>query len=178
MGKNEIDLMVLGVLTREPAHGYEVKKRIARSFGTQYPNLSDSALYPRLGRFEKEGLIEGRIEQQQGVPPKKVYRLTGAGLRRVRELVATPVEINGAVTKANTDDLVIHIIFFGLITKEERRRVVEPFYNDTLFRYENAKENLEKYGGVMDKFMLSLLKYGIPGLEAALEMYREIMEFD
>lgn len=178
MGKNEIDLMVLGVLTREPAHGYEVKKRIARSFGTQYPNLSDSAIYPRLAQFEKDGLVEGRIEQQQGVPNKKVYRLTEAGLMRLRELVATPVEVTGAVTDAHTDDLVIHIIFFSLITKEERRRVVEPFYNYALFRHENARENLEKYGNIMDRYMLTLLKYGIPTLKLSLDMYEEIMEID
>ena len=170
--------MVLGVLTREPAYGYEVKKRIARSFGTQYPNLSDSAIYPRLAQFEKDGLVEGRVEQQQGVPNKKVYRLTEAGLRRVRELVATPVAIAGAVTDANTDDLVIHIIFFNLITNEERRRVVEPFYNYALFRYKNAKENLEKHGDLMDKYTLTLLKYGIPGLKLSLNMYKEIMEID
>ncbi len=178
MGKNEIDLMVLGVLTREPAHGYEVKKRIARSFGTQYPNLSDSAIYPRLAQFEKDGLVEGRVEQQQGVPNKKVYRLTEAGLRRVRELVATPVQATGANNDARADDLVIHIIFFALITREERRRVVEPFYHDALYRYENAVEKLEKYGNLMDKYTLTLLKYGIPGLKSSLDMYKEIMEID
>jgi DNA-binding PadR family transcriptional regulator len=104
-GKNEIDLMVLGVLTREPAHGYEVKKRIARSFGTQYPNISDSAIYPRLAQFEKVGLVESRIElqQQQGERSKNVYRLTEAVFKRVRELVATPVLVNGPVTDAKTD---------------------------------------------------------------------------
>ena len=178
MGKNEIDLMVLGVLTREPGHGYEVKKRIARSFGTQYPNLSDSAIYPRLAQFEKEGLIEGKVEQQQGVPNKKVYRLTEAGLRRVRELVATPVQVTSAINDANADDLMIHIIFFGLITREERRKVVEPFYNDALYRYENANEKLEKYRNLMDKYTLTLLKYGIPGLKMSIEMYREIMEIE
>jgi DNA-binding PadR family transcriptional regulator len=44
MGKNEIDLMVLGALLAGPAHGYHIKKRIAVSFGAQYPNLSDSAV--------------------------------------------------------------------------------------------------------------------------------------
>lgn len=37
MGKNEVDLIVLGALLGGPAHGYEVKKRIALAFGVQYP---------------------------------------------------------------------------------------------------------------------------------------------
>jgi DNA-binding PadR family transcriptional regulator len=79
MGNNEIDLMLLDVLTREPAHGYEVKKRIARSFGTQYPNISASAIYSRLAQFEKDELVECRIEQLPGGGrSKKVYRLSSA----------------------------------------------------------------------------------------------------
>jgi DNA-binding PadR family transcriptional regulator len=178
MGKNEIDLMILGLLMQGPAHGYELKKRIAISFGTQYPNLSDSAIYPRLAQFEKEGLVEGKVEQQQGVPNKKVYRLSEAGLKRMRELAATPVNASGVISDANADDLMVHIAFFSLITKEERRKVVEPFYNYALFRYEDATQKMEKYQYVFDKFSLTLLKHGIPMLKTTLEMYRDIMEID
>ena len=145
MRKNEIDLMFLGLLMQGPAHGYELKKRIAISFGTQYPNPSDSVLYHRLAQFEKEGLVTGKVEQQQGVPNKKVYSLTEAGFRRVRELVATPIQLSGNLGDAYTDELTIHIVFFKLITKEEKRKVIEPFYTLALSRYDDAKQKIDKY---------------------------------
>jgi DNA-binding PadR family transcriptional regulator len=58
MGKNEVDFIVLGVSLGGPAHGYEVKKkRIAISFGSQYHDLGDSGVYPRLVRFEKKSFL-------------------------------------------------------------------------------------------------------------------------
>jgi DNA-binding PadR family transcriptional regulator len=69
MGKNEIDLMVLGVLLAGPVHVYQIKKRMAASFVYQYPggtyaSISDSLVYPRLSRFEKEGFVNCRLEIQ------------------------------------------------------------------------------------------------------------------
>jgi DNA-binding PadR family transcriptional regulator len=91
MGKNEIDLVVLGSLMAGPAHGYQIKKRIADTFGDQYLHLSDSAVYPRLIRLDKEGLIKSQMQVQNNAPNKKVYQLTEAGLQKIKELAATPV---------------------------------------------------------------------------------------
>ena len=99
MGKNEIDLMILGVLRAGPAHGYQIKKRIAATFSDQYPHLSDSSVYPRLLRFDKEGLIKSQIQIQENAPNKKVYQLTEAGMQRIKELAATPVKVNKKITK-------------------------------------------------------------------------------
>jgi DNA-binding PadR family transcriptional regulator len=178
MQKNEIDLMFLGLLLQGPAHGYELKKRIAISFGTQYPNPSDSVVYPRLVQFEKEGLVTSKVEQQQGVPNKKVYSLTEAGYKRVLELIATPIQMTGNLGDAYGDELTIHIVFFSLITKEERRKVIEPFYTLALSRYEDAKQKIDKYQTGLDKFSLTLLRYGAPLLKLYIDMFKEIMEID
>ena len=76
MGKNEIDLMVLGVLLAGPVHGYQIKKRMAATFVDQYPggpfaSISDSIVYPRLSRFEKEGFVKCRLEIQSKAPKQE-----------------------------------------------------------------------------------------------------------
>jgi DNA-binding PadR family transcriptional regulator len=178
MQSNEIDLMFLGLLMQGPAHGYELMRRIAISFGTQYPNPNGSVIYPRLARFEKEGLVTCKVEEQQGVPNKKVYSLTEAGYKRVKELVATPIQMSGKMSDAYGDELTIHIVFFGLITKEERRKVIEPFYKLALYRYDDAKQKMDKYQTGLDKYSLTLLRYGAQLLKLYIEMFKEIMEID
>lgn len=58
------------------------KKRIKIAFSTIYPSPSDSIIYLRLARFEKEGLVKGNVEYQEGVPNKTVYNLTEAGFNQ------------------------------------------------------------------------------------------------
>jgi DNA-binding PadR family transcriptional regulator len=178
MGKNEIDLMILGVLMAGPAHGYQIKKRIASTFGDQYPHLSDSAIYPRLINFDKEGLVKSQIQMQYNAPNKKVYQLTEAGLKKIKALAATPVKANKKITNADGDDLIIHILFFSLISREERKKIIEPFYNYSKWRRDTAIEKLEKYKSQIDKFALVLFEYGIPMGEKGLEMYQKLMDME
>jgi DNA-binding PadR family transcriptional regulator len=179
MGKKEVDLMVLGSLLSGPAHGYEIKKIIARSFNSQYPNLSDSAVYPRLGRFEKEGLVDSRIEVQINVPNKRVYKLTEKGRTRILELAATPVRENlDTLRSADVDDLTVHIVFFQFISKDERRKLVEPYYRLTQRRYAEALSYRESLWPRMEQFTRTTLEYGIKILELTLEWYQKLMEMD
>jgi DNA-binding PadR family transcriptional regulator len=171
--------MILGSLMAGPAHGYEIMKRIAESFGTQYPNLSHSAVYPRLAQFEKAKLIWGKVEPQRDAPSRKVYQLTKAGFERIKELVATPIEMKGSMRNTYVDELAVHIVYFSLVTKAERRRVIEPYYNFTVARYDDAVRKLKVYSsGGLDKFVLAFLEHGVLLLRETVRLYEKLMELD
>jgi DNA-binding PadR family transcriptional regulator len=178
MGKNEVDLIVLGVLLPGPAHGYQIKRRIESTFGDQYPNLSDSAVYPRLVHFEKEGYVISQIERQTNAPNRKVYQLTATGGEEIRKLVATPIKVNRKIGNSDVDNLVIHIMFFSMITKGERRKVIEPFYNFLKQQHDAAVLKLEKYRSEGDKFAILLFEYRIPSLEIGMDMYQKLMDLE
>jgi len=180
MDKNEVDLIVLGALLGGPSHGYEVKKRIALAFASQYPNLSDSAVYPRLARFEKEGLVTSKIKVQKGAPNKKIYQLTETWVKKIKELAATPVRLSqGGIRAAEADMLSIHIVFFQFITKDERRKIIEPFYLFSQKRYADAMGYMENYPrNKLDKFVFPYLEYGIRVLKLSLELYEKLMEIE
>jgi PadR family transcriptional regulator AphA len=183
MGKNEIDLMVLGVLLGGPAHGYQIKKRIAAAFVDQYPggpyaSISDSIVYPRLSRFEKEGFVKCRLEIQSKAPNKKVYQITESGLEQIEKLTATPVDFGGKVRYTDAQDLIVHVMFFQFITKDERRKVIEPFFAYVKERYEDAKAKLEKFKGQLGPFPLCLLEYGEPTLKNQLDFLQKLMNID
>ena len=176
MGKNEVDLMVLGALVLGPVHGYELKKRVAEMFGSVYPNLSNSVIYPRLIQFQNEGYIKCKIESQPNAPTRKVYWLTGSGMKRVKELTATPLPLSGQVQSTYTDELTVHIVFFNLISKEERRRVIEPFYAIAVARYDETVAKLDKFSATLDRFNLELLQYAVCVLKSTVDLYKCMME--
>jgi DNA-binding PadR family transcriptional regulator len=178
LGKNETDLMILGSLLMGPAHGYEIMKRVSDVFGALYPRMSHSVLYPRLAQFEKDGLVMGKIEQQLDAPNKKVYQLTEAGFKRVKVLVATPLKL-ATSSGTYTDDLAVHIVFFSLIAKDVRRKVIEPYYKITISRYEDATKKLAACKSQnVDKFNLDFLEYGVLLLKYTVDLYARLMNED
>jgi len=71
--QGEVRLALLSLLGDEPAHGYELMKRLEERSGGMY-RASAGTVYPVLQQLEDEGLV--RIEEEDG---KKVYHLTEAG---------------------------------------------------------------------------------------------------
>jgi DNA-binding PadR family transcriptional regulator len=113
-----LDILVLAHLTRAPAHGYEIKKRVDRSLGS--PRLNNNVLYPALKRFEEAGAIEGELVPQQGVPPRRVFRLTESGHDLLRSLLEDfPHDL------ADSDEeFLTRLAFFHLIAPEARREIL------------------------------------------------------
>jgi DNA-binding PadR family transcriptional regulator len=201
LNKKEIDLVILGILVGAPLHGYMIKQAIEKSYGDLYFKLSNSALYPTLARLGQEGYIEGKRELQESVPDKKVYHITEAGKKRLVELVATPVEPSSS--PGTTDfSFKVHAVHFGHISKDERRRVTLPLYEDAKAALKDALKKREKfdsdmknYADLLEKdpgvkaqygsyirqmtvFPKFVLEAGIEELESKIRFYERIMEMD
>lgn len=173
----DLDLIILGILNGTPLHGYMIKQTIESSYGNRYFKLSNSALYPRLAKLERDGYIEGKKEPQEAVPDRKVYHLTDAGKRRLKELAATPIK-PGSVPGANDFDYKVHAVHFGLINKEERRLVTSPLYEDAVAELKEALQKREKFCKHMDKYSLTVLDSGIEELQNKVRFYGIMMEMD
>ena len=71
--QGEVRIALLSLLDDEPAHGYELMKKLEERSGGMY-RASAGTVYPVLQQLEDEGLVE--IVEADG---KKVYHLTTAG---------------------------------------------------------------------------------------------------
>lgn len=81
---------ILALLSKEPAHGYELRARLVEALGGLGSRLSPGQIYVTLGRLEKAGLLHGSRVAQSEAPDKKVYEVTPAGREEVtRWLLAT-----------------------------------------------------------------------------------------
>lgn len=167
----DLDLVILGALTGLPMHGYKLKRTIESIFGKGYFSLSNSHLYPRLARLEAEGHILGHIESQENRPARKVYELTQSGMKRLKQLIASPIDPHD-----NEMEILSRIFFFGLITAEERRSVIEPLLNRKLVELDKGKLRVREIEPFLDRYSRAATYHVIERLEREVALYRFLME--
>ena len=61
-----IDLAILGLLTSQELHGYELKKRLGELLSSR-ASISFGSLYPALARLEAQGAVKA-VEERTAVP--------------------------------------------------------------------------------------------------------------
>jgi len=81
---------LLGLLNGKPASGYDLRKTFSSTSMKSYSD-SPGAIYPALGRLEKQGLIRGTIEQGSGLRRRQIFRVTARGLAELKKWIARPV---------------------------------------------------------------------------------------
>lgn len=83
--------VLLALLRRGPAHGYDLKVSYDRWFDRGRP-LAFGQVYSTLARLLRDGLVEVAHTEMGGGPERTVYELTAAGDERVVRWLQTPVE--------------------------------------------------------------------------------------
>lgn len=85
-----VQLALLGLLEREPLHGYELKQQFDRVFAHTRP-LPFGQVYASLARLARDGrvVVDG-IERAVG-PDRKRYSITSAGRAAIRAWLAEPI---------------------------------------------------------------------------------------
>lgn len=114
---------ILGLLTREPMSGYDIK-RFLKSLSWLIDSPSFGSLYPALHALLEDGLVTVEVVSRQDKPPRKVYSITKAGRQALREWIGQPVASNVSL-KAFLMRLILASNFSraGLIAHLQRRRV-------------------------------------------------------
>lgn len=72
-----VPLVILGLLSEKPRHGYELRQEVERRLYAVYINLSGGSLYYNLGQLERAGYIEKAWTEKKGrYPTRQVYQIT------------------------------------------------------------------------------------------------------
>ena len=74
----DVRTICLGILTRGPATGYEIKKLFEDDGYQHFVEASFGSIYPALNRLTEEGLVSVREDAQEKRPDRKVYSITTA----------------------------------------------------------------------------------------------------
>ena len=80
-----VQIVILGLLSEKPFHGYELRQEVERRLYAKYINLSGGSLYYNLGQLEQAGHVEKtKVEQKGNYPARQVYKITPAGHNYLR----------------------------------------------------------------------------------------------
>jgi DNA-binding PadR family transcriptional regulator len=144
-----LELAILGLLTEQELHGYELKKRLADTLGhgpgVSFGSVSFGSLYPALARLERAGAVKA-VEARHGVAPvpptgslggelaayrarrastrgtrgKKVYGITPSGRALFEELLSAGAE-------SSDDDRLfnLRLVFAGHLPPDARLGMLE-----------------------------------------------------
>ena len=86
-----VPLTLLGLLEREPSHGYDLKRDYDTYFGRGKP-LPYGQVYATLARLARDGKAVAGEAEPGGGPDRKRYAITPAGTAEVETWLAEPSE--------------------------------------------------------------------------------------
>jgi DNA-binding PadR family transcriptional regulator len=84
MAVSKVEVVVLGLLAEQPMHGYELIERARARSMDLWAEVGKASIYQTLHRLEERGLATGKAQEGSDGPDRRVYRITGAGGRRLR----------------------------------------------------------------------------------------------
>jgi transcriptional regulator len=91
-----LDLLILRTLTREPAHGWAIAKRI-QQVSRDVLQVTQGSLYPALHRLEQQGWLKATWGTSETGRDAKVYALTAAGRRQLERELQSWDRLSGAI---------------------------------------------------------------------------------
>jgi DNA-binding PadR family transcriptional regulator len=86
-----VPLTLLGLLEREPSHGYDLKRDYDAYFGRGKP-LPFGQVYATLARLSRDGKVLAGATEPGAGPDRKRYAITDRGVSEVEAWLTEPVE--------------------------------------------------------------------------------------
>ena len=99
-----LDMLILQILTLEPAHGYGIAQRLDQ-ISRSVVQVNQGSLYPALHRLEQKGWLRSEWKQSETGRDAKFYSLTAAGRKQLAAEKDSWARLAGAVRLIFNADL-------------------------------------------------------------------------
>ncbi|GEO47458.1 PadR family transcriptional regulator [Companilactobacillus kimchii] len=106
---NTLQYMILGLLTRQPMTGYDIKQIFDKE-KAEFWTAPFSQIYPELNRLLNKELIS-LVESTEINSRRKVYQLTKLGTDTFMDWLKLP--LSPEITQLNNDDFILRLHFLG-----------------------------------------------------------------
>ncbi len=151
-------MTLLGLLEREPSHGYDLKRNYDTYFGRGRP-LPFGQVYATLARLARDGkVLPGEAEPGAG-PERKRYAITDLGKSEVEAWLSEPIE-----PEPHLQTVLFVKVVLALMLGRSAQRYLDTQRGAHLQRMRELTE-LKRTGSVVDAL---LADHGLFHLEADL----------
>src|ERR1700761_5837888 len=151
-----VPLTLLGLLEREPSHGYDLKRDYDAFFGRDKP-LPFGQVYSTLSRLARDGKVEVGASEAGGGPDRKRYTITEAGREDLQAWLAEP-----AAPEPHLQSVLFAKVVLALMLGRDAAHYLDVQRGLHLRRMRELTD-LRRSGGTMD---VLLADYGLFHLEA------------
>ena len=149
---------LLGLLEREPSHGYDLKRDYDAYFGRGRP-LPFGQVYATLARLARDGKVEAGGPEPGSGPERKRYVITAQGVTQVESWLAEPV-----APEPHLQTVLFAKVVLALMTGRSAESYLDTQRAAHLQRMRELTA-LKRSGGVVDAL---LADHGLFHLEADL----------
>lgn len=141
-----IDLIVLGMLKKQPLSAYDIQKLVEYRNISKWVKISTPSIYKKVIQLEEKGLLQSVPVRETNMPEKAVYSLTANGEqefeRLMEELSAQPIrmflDFNAVIV--NLDSVPLEMQKSCVASIEKNVQDLKSYLEENLREKENAPE--------------------------------------
>jgi PadR family transcriptional regulator PadR len=98
--RGTIEMCVMALIAQVPSYGYEILVRLQQEANLE---CTESTIYPLLARLTKDKLLSVQEETSPSGPPRRYFRLTEAGKKRLTLMVTQWRHVSDSVSRLTKD---------------------------------------------------------------------------
>jgi PadR family transcriptional regulator, regulatory protein AphA len=146
--------VILGLVSREPRSGYEIKAVVDNTTRFFWA-ASYGQIYPELKRLSEAGLVEG-IDASRGDRKRTVYAITADGKAELKEWLRRPPE-----TSEMREEGLLKLFFAGVLKPAEAVETLRSMRRARLELAERLRSMEPEKAELKDPYPLMVLRLGI-----------------
>ena len=171
-----IDLIVLGILKKEPMSAYDIQKLVEYRNISKWVKISTPSIYKKVIQLEKKGYMKGDVVKEGNMAEKTVYSLTEAGEKQFEKLM---LEIASKPVRIFLDFNAV-IVNLDSLPKEKQKSCLTEIENnmETLKGYIEENISLKEHLPEIPKTGMAVLEQQLilaQALETWIEELKETM---
>lgn len=169
-----LELAALGLLRREPLHGYRLKQQL-ELFMSSCISVNYGAIYPLLKRLEAKGLIVPLLEEAGDAgTSRKIYGITEKGRDRWHQRMLEQPKESWVKGRAR---FMIKFFFFDDLEPSERLKLLESRLQVCWARQDYLEEQSAKYKP-LDHYQVLTWKRAMSMLRAEIHWLQELLHYE
>ena len=168
----DLRLMIMGLLMKGPAHGYDLKQTLERELSPFFA-VSATPLYYTLKKLEQEGAVTKLSTVSGRRPQKHVYHLTAKGQKEIKELLLK----NITYLHRPSLNLDISLYFFNFLDPQDVVKMLKERLRELRklkFLLERQKKDLAT--DVARKKEYIIMAHTIRATEAEMDFVDDLIE--
>lgn len=166
-----VDVLVLGLISEKPRHGYEINREIDSRGYRQWVKASDVAVYKALARLERGGWLVSLTERGGKSPERCVFNLTESGRERLSDLLYDQLSSQEPLR----NEFFLSFEFPGVLKRSEISLALEKRLVTIGRLLEGRRLRLEMVSGLEDEFVIGVCRHEVDLYQLEFEWLKDML---